>query len=56
MRDFRPAFCGECEVYLTVMVDQRGDYVLTCSCPGRYDLTGDALAFVEGRVAEDAEP
>lgn len=53
MRDFTPAFCDDCEVALSVMVDQNGDAALVCACPpteGRYDLDDDAQEWVDDRA------
>lgn len=51
MRDFTPAFCAECEVYVTLMADQNGDLALCCSCPdGARDLSDETAERVRPGV------
>lgn len=54
MRDFTPAFCEDCEVAVSVMIDQNGNAALVCACPpddGTYDLDDDAQDW----IAENTE-
>lgn len=32
--DYRPAFCPECGVKISVMKDQHGNHVIACGCIG----------------------